>query len=67
MNNVNVQRLEPYKPPFSVWKLVESIVPVKELPIVKSYVGESLIDYCTDLRNEVPAVNYFYLLIFFFK
>ena len=57
MTNVNVQRFEPYKLPFSVWKLVESIVPIKELSLVKSYIGESLIEYSLDLRNEVIICN----------
>ena len=53
MKQINVQKLEPYEPPFSVWKFIEAQVPSKELPLVKSYIGESSIEYCVDLRNEV--------------
>ena len=53
MKHINVQKFEPYKPPFSVWKLIESQVPGGELPLVKSYIGESSVEYCIDLHNEV--------------
>ena len=53
MSNINVQKLEPYKSPFCVWKLIESLVPPSELVLVKMYIGESSIEYCIDLRNEV--------------
>jgi len=57
MKHINVQKFEPYKAPFSVWKLIETLVPPKELPMIKSYVGESSIEYCIDLRNEVSKLH----------
>lgn len=48
-----MNELGPYTPPLSVWKLVEESVAPEKLPVVRSCLGESKIDYCNDLRFEV--------------
>nr|CAB3260933.1 uncharacterized protein LOC100176344 [Phallusia mammillata] len=56
MSGNNAEKLEPYKPPFSVVFLIESIVSREELHLVRSYLGESSIEYCNDLRQELDML-----------
>ncbi|XP_002121516.2 uncharacterized protein LOC100176344 [Ciona intestinalis] len=53
---VNGERLEPFKPPFSVLELIRNTVAPEELPVIHSYLGESTIEYCKDLRNEMETL-----------
>jgi len=50
------QLLQSYETPFSVWRLIKSIVPLEELPLIRISIGESLIDSCIDLRCEVETL-----------
>ena len=51
---------EDFRGPFAVWGLIQSVVPASELPLVRSRIGESLIEYCIDLRAEVRAFKTIY-------
>uniref|UniRef100_H2YZ75 Uncharacterized protein n=1 Tax=Ciona savignyi TaxID=51511 RepID=H2YZ75_CIOSA len=53
---INGERLEPFKPPFSVLELIKNTVAPEELSVVHSYLGESTVEYCTDLRNELETL-----------
>jgi len=50
------KKVLPYKKPFSVWELIKSIVPNEELPIIQSAIGESLVESCIDLKNEIEVL-----------
>ena len=50
--------LQSYQGPFAVWGLIQSIVPQSEMPLIRSHIGESLVEYCSDLRIEV-TIAYF--------
>ncbi|CAK8681439.1 unnamed protein product [Clavelina lepadiformis] len=56
MDKVEGEKLEPFKPPFSVWELIKLTVPPGELHLIKSFLGESKIEYCMDLRNELETL-----------
>jgi len=53
MASVNGIKLQPYEPPFSAVGVIQSCVPQAQLPLVFSCLGESSIEYCRDLRQEV--------------
>ena len=50
---MNGIKLQPYEPPFSAVGVIQSCVPQAQLPLVFSCLGESSIEYCRDLRQEV--------------
>lgn len=51
-----IQKVNPYEVPFSVWGLIKTIVHPEELPVIQKSIGESLIEQCIDLRCEVETL-----------
>lgn len=48
--------LEPYEPPDSLWQLIKSIANERELDVIKSRIGESLVETSIDLHNEIDSL-----------
>ena len=47
---------EPYEPPESLWQLIKSVANERELDVIKSIIGESLIETSIDLHNEIDTL-----------
>lgn len=47
---------EPYQPPDSLWQLIKSLANEKELDVIKSVIGESLVETSIDLHNEIDSL-----------
>lgn len=48
--------MELYNPPTSIWRLIKQHVPPEELVLVRNCIGESKLDYCSDLENELDVL-----------
>ena len=48
--------LEPYEPPECLWQLIKSVANEKELDVIKSIIGESLVETSIDLHHEVDSL-----------
>ena len=51
-----VYTAEPYEPPESLWQLIKSVANERELDVIKSIIGESVIETCIDLHNEIDTL-----------
>ncbi len=51
-----VYTAEPYEPPESLWQLIKSIANEKELDVIKSILGQSVIETSIDLHNEIDTL-----------
>jgi hypothetical protein len=49
-------KYEPYEPPESLWQLIKSIANQNELDVIKSIIGESLVETTLDLHNEIDTL-----------
>lgn len=47
---------EPYQPPDSLWQFIKSLANEKELDVIKSVIGESLVETSIDLHNEIDSL-----------
>lgn len=45
-----------YEPPESLWQFVRSLADQKELDVIKSVIGESLVETSLDLHNEIDTL-----------
>jgi hypothetical protein len=51
-----VYTAEPYEPPESLWQLIKSIANEKELDVIKSIIGQAVIESSIDLHNEIDTL-----------
>ncbi|KAK2186366.1 hypothetical protein NP493_203g03005 [Ridgeia piscesae] len=56
MAELSESDVQPYKPPTSIWSLVETYVPEHERVEVKNVLGESLVDQSLELHEEVNTL-----------
>jgi hypothetical protein len=49
-------KYQPYEPPESLWQLIKSIANQNELDVIKSIIGESIIETTLDLHNEIDTL-----------
>nr|XP_039262246.1 coiled-coil domain-containing protein 24-like [Styela clava] len=42
-----------YSPPLCVWEVIEESVSAEKVPVIRTLLGESKVDYANDLRNEL--------------
>lgn len=47
---------EPYEPPESLWQFIKSVANERELDVIKSQIGESLVETSLDLHNEIDTL-----------
>lgn len=47
---------EAYEPPESLWHFIKSVANERELDVIKSQIGESLVETSIDLHNEVDTL-----------
>jgi hypothetical protein len=47
---------EPYEPPESLWQLIKSVANERELDVIKSIIGASLVETSIDLHNEIDSL-----------
>jgi len=57
MAELSESDVQPYKPPTSIWSLVETYVPEHERVEVKNVLGESLVDQSLELHEEVSIYH----------
>ena len=55
-NGPLVYTAEPYEPPESLWQLIKSVANERELDVIKSIIGESIIETSIDLHNEIDTL-----------
>ena len=51
-----VYTAEPYEPPESLWQLIKSIANERELDVIKSIIGQAVIETSIDLHNEIDTL-----------
>ena len=51
-----VYTAEPYEPPESLWQLIKSIANERELDVIKSIIGQAVIESSIDLHNEIDTL-----------